>query len=195
MLAIALGFKISPQPTIEELQQLFDEARQSIFGQFLATSFIRSMRLASYSTQNVGHYGLALEFYTHFTSPIRRYIDLIVHRLIFDEVDPKEDLEEIALKCSERERLAAKASNSVVNLKKLRLLESLQKKDPQHSYGAVITSIKPFGFAFEITEFLFEGFISLSTMKHGRSFMFDEKKRRLKNRHSHKSFQTGDKIK
>ena len=83
-------------------------APRNPFGQFLATAFIRSMKLASYSTQNIGHYGLGLEYYTHFTSPIRRYIDLMVHRLLFDSAEEDTDLEEIALRCSEKERLLFK---------------------------------------------------------------------------------------
>jgi ribonuclease R len=156
--ASAIGFPLPPTPTIEEIQQLFDKARQTPFGQFLATAFIRSMKLASYSTQNVGHYGLGLEHYTHFTSPIRRYIDLMVHRVLFDENEEGIDLEEIALRCSEKERLSAKAETSVLLLKKLRYLESERKKG-RDTYEAVIVSIKPYGFFFELKELLYEGFL------------------------------------
>ncbi len=158
--ATALGFPLSDQPDAEELQNLFDHARESPFGQFLATQFIRSMKLASYSTQNVGHYGLGLEHYTHFTSPIRRYIDLVVHRLLFDEVDPKENYEQIAQACSEKERLSSRAENTVTLLKKLRLLNAIQNENPKRTYKAVVTYIKPFGFAFEVSELLLDGFIN-----------------------------------
>lgn len=153
--ASSIGFHLSEQPTTEELQLLFDEARQSPFGQFLATAFIRSMKLASYSTQNIGHYGLGLEHYTHFTSPIRRYIDLIVHRVLCEEINDDQDLEEIALQCSEKERFAAKAENSVVLLKKLRYLEGLSHKE----FEAVVTAVKPFGILFELKELLYEGML------------------------------------
>lgn len=159
-LTTALGFPLPSTPSSEELQRFFDSARSSPFGQFLATQFIRSMKLASYSTQNVGHYGLGLEYYTHFTSPIRRYIDLIIHRLLFDEVALDENLEQIALHCSEKERLSSRAENSVTLLKKLRLLKTRHEMDPERIYDGVVTHVKPFGFAFEITEFLMEGFIS-----------------------------------
>ncbi|NGX61379.1 MAG: Ribonuclease R [Chlamydiae bacterium] len=158
-LATSFGFPLPSQPTNLELQTLFDQARESPFGQFLATSFIKSMKLANYSTDNIGHYGLCLEHYTHFTSPIRRYIDLVVHRLLFEPVDPRVDYNSIALKCSEKERLSAKAENAVVLLKKLRLLLTTQKSDPKKVYPAVVTQVKPNGFAFEVEAFLYEGFL------------------------------------
>ncbi len=86
------------------------------------------MRLAIYSADNIGHFGLGLTHYCHFTSPIRRYVDLIVHRILFGESDEKKRLDEIALRCSEKERLSAKAENSVVILKKYRLIEAENRK-------------------------------------------------------------------
>ncbi len=158
--AQALGFTLPPAPTTEELQLLFDAARESPFGQFLATSFIKSMKLASYSTQNIGHYGLGLEHYTHFTSPIRRYIDLIVHRALFHAIKEDEDLEEIAARCSDKERLSAKAESSVTQLKKLRYLNALLQEG-QELFAAVVVAVKPFGVIFELTSLLFEGFVPL----------------------------------
>lgn len=158
--ASSIGFKLSETPTNEELQKLFDEVRETPFGQFLATAFIRSMKLASYSTQNVGHYGLGLEHYTHFTSPIRRYIDLLVHRVLFDEQE-EGNLEEIALRCSEKERLSAKAETSVIQLKKLRFLDEL-KKSGIDTFKGVIIAVKQFGVLFELKEMLFEGFLPLN---------------------------------
>lgn len=155
-----MGFPLPASPTAEELQRLFEMADKTPFGQFLATAFIRSMKLASYSTENIGHYGLGLDFYTHFTSPIRRYIDLLVHRVLFDELEEENDLEVLALRCSEQERVSAKAENSVLLLKKLRLLQersSLGESD----YEAIIVAIKNFGLIFEIKEFMYEGFLPI----------------------------------
>ncbi len=192
-IALSFGFNLSETPSAEELQTVFDEARTSPYGQFLATAFIRSMKLAVYSTENIGHYGLGLEHYTHFTSPIRRYIDLIVHRVLLGEINSDENLETIALQCSEKERHAAKAENSVVQLKKLRLLNEMQKKDPQAVYEAVVISVKPFGFVFEVVELLMEGFIPISEIGDDY-FVFEEGKRRLRGSHSHATYQAGTRI-
>ncbi|NGX53605.1 MAG: Ribonuclease R [Chlamydiae bacterium] len=191
-LANAYGFNLPEAPSTRELQELFDEARESPVGQFLATSFIKSMRLASYSTQNIGHYGLGLDYYTHFTSPIRRYIDLVVHRALFGESSPNEDFEEIALQCSERERLSAKAENSVILLKKLRLLHQSQKDDPYRKYDAIITQVKPVGCAFEVEELMIEGFFPVSRLSEDY-FVYEDL--RLVGRHTEQSYRCGDRIK
>lgn len=189
----SFGFKLSDQPTGDELQQLFDEVRETSYGQFIAVSFIRSMKLATYSVQNVGHYGLGLEHYTHFTSPIRRYIDLIVHRVLFNNLSEEDNLEKIATHCSEKERISARAETSVTMLKKMRLLSEMQKKEPKKSYEAVITQIKPFGIVFEVTDFLMEGFFPLSSM-HDDYYIFDEKKNALLGKKTKSHFFAGDKI-
>lgn len=98
--ARALGFFLPPKPTPRDIQKLFEQAKDSALASQLSVSFIRSMKLAFYSPENIGHYGLALEHYCHFTSPIRRYTDLIIQRLLFNEEDPKADLTEIAEVCS-----------------------------------------------------------------------------------------------
>ena len=97
---------------------------------------------------------------THFTSPIRRYIDLLVHRVLFNEIEEKEDLEALALRCSDKERLSAKAESSVVLLKKLRYLEDEAKKGCE-SYEGVLVAIKNFGLLFEIREIMYEGFLPI----------------------------------
>lgn len=191
LLASAFGFKTSKDPTIEELQQIFEEAKGTSFAPFLATAFIRSMKLANYSIQNIGHYGLGLDFYTHFTSPIRRYVDLVVHRALFDEFE--NDLEKVALQCSEKERLSAKAENAAILLKKLRLLDAEHKKEPQKHYEAVITEIKPFGIVFTVSEFFLDGFLPLSAIEED-FFIFDPRSKTLLGTHGHKTYRCGDKI-
>lgn len=193
ILATAFGFELSPTPAPKEIQKLFDEAMGTANGQYLATSYIRRMRLALYSSDNIGHYGLSLEHYCHFTSPIRRYVDLVAHRLLFNENEEKEKLEMIAARCSEQERISAKAENSVVLLKKLRLLDSQRQTNPQKQYDAVVTRVKNFGVYFEIIELMLEGYLHVSELENDY-FVFDDVESILKGRHHGQIYKAGDKI-
>lgn len=193
ILAGAFGYELSPTPTPKEIQKLFDEAMDTESGQYLATSYIRRMRLAVYSSDNIGHYGLSLEHYCHFTSPIRRYVDLVAHRLLFGENEEKEKLEMIAARCSEQERISAKAENSVVLLKKYRLLEDQLKKNPHKQYEAVVTRAKNFGVYFEIVELMLEGYLHVSELEDDY-YVFEEAESLLKGRHHGRVYKTGDKI-
>ncbi|MGK5594716.1 MAG: ribonuclease R family protein [Parachlamydiaceae bacterium] len=192
-LATAFGFHLPSKPTPSDIQKMFDQALHSPFGQYLATSYIRRMRLAVYSPTNIGHYGLALTHYCHFTSPIRRYVDLVSHRLLFEPPINIKELEDITLTCSEQERISSKAESSVVLLKKLRLLDTYQKQDPMRQYEAIITRIKPFGIYFEILDLLLEGFIHISEVG-SDYYIYDEKSKTLKGERYKEKFMAGDKI-
>jgi ribonuclease R len=157
-----LGFHLPANPTHRDIQRVFQEAKESpLLGQ-LSISFIRSMRLASYSPDNIGHYGLALEHYCHFTSPIRRYTDLIIQRLLCNELPEDCDLDAIALKCSEKERVSFRAENSVKVLKKLRMAGTYFAEDPNRPYQAAVTRIKPFALIFEVPLFDLEASLHIS---------------------------------
>ncbi len=191
--AAAFGFRISDCPDAAELQDLFNQAMETPYGPFLATSYIRSMRMAIYSPDNIGHYGLGLEHYCHFTSPIRRYVDLAVHRTLFDDEIGRDALEAVSNRCSEQERLSAKAENNVILLKKLRLLDANKKESPFREYQAVVTRVKQFGFSFEVLDVMLEGFIHVSRLS-SDYFIFDEKRRRLCGRETNLTYSAGDKI-
>ena len=163
------------------------------YGQYLATSYIKRMRLAIYSPENIGHYGLGLTHYCHFTSPIRRYVDLVVHRILFGDSDDREILDMIALQCSEQERVSAKAENNVVSLKKLRLLKSWKEKDPLRQYSAIVTRVKPFGIFFEVLDLMLESFLHVSELDNDY-FYYDEANIRLKGRSTGQTYVSGDKI-
>lgn len=193
MLAGAFGFRLSDRPTATELQTLFEEALQTPYGPYLATSYIRRMRLAFYSPDNIGHYGLGLTHYCHFTSPIRRYVDLVSHRILFGESDELEELQRIADHCSERERISAKAEISVNILKKLRLLNDLYQKDPTKQYEAIVTKIKNFGVYFEIMDLMIEGFLHISELDNDY-YIYEESAMRLRGAHQGKIFFAGEKI-
>lgn len=165
-LARLLGFHMpQKRPTMEEISALFDKAKKTPHAHRLSVAFIRSMKLAIYSPENVGHYGLALEHYCHFTSPIRRYSDLIIHRLLMKEKFDASHIHQVALQCSEQERLSMRAETHVKRLKKLRLLKKWTDEDPSRSFNAVITQVKPFGLTLEIQELMLEGFLHVSELE------------------------------
>lgn len=193
MLANAFGFNLPEIPQPKDLQKLFDEALETSYGQFLAVSYIRRMRQAQYSPDNIGHYGLGLTHYCHFTSPIRRYIDLVIHRSLFTDCLDLKKLDGIAKQCSEQERISAKAENNVCLLKKLRLLDKIHQENPYKEYEAVVTRIKHFGFSFEVLDFLLEGFLHVSELDQDY-FMFDDQRKQLTGRHTQKVYASGDRI-
>lgn len=193
LLATAFGFNVSDVPSPQDLQKLFEDAHDTPYSNYLASSYIRRMRLAVYSAENIGHYGLSLTHYCHFTSPIRRYVDLVVHRILFGESDDFEYLQQIALRCSEQERISAKAENSVVHLKKLRLLDRMHEENPFREYEAIITRVKPFGVYFEVIELMLEGFLHVSELEEDY-FAFDEESMRLNGRRGGSFYAAGNRL-
>ncbi len=183
----SFGFHLSNKPSQTEIQQLFEDVKKTPFAQQLSVAFIRSMRLAYYSSENVGHFGLALEHYTHFTSPIRRYTDLIIQRLLFNEEFSLEQLEAVALASSDQERISFKAESSVKILKKLRLLSSWQEEDPSRVYEACVTKVKPFGFFFEVSVLSLEGFLHVSDLDNDY-FIYQERQNSLVGKRSGKTY-------
>ena len=163
-LAVSLGFHLPLNPTNLDIQKLFIEAKDTQYLQRLSINFIRNLRLAIYSKDNIGHFGLALEYYTHFTSPIRRYSDLIIQRLLFNEKITK-NFEDIAKNCSEKERNSFKAESSVNILKKFRLLKSILKKDPKQTFIATVTRVRPFAIVFELDDYYLEGYLHISKIQ------------------------------
>lgn len=192
-LARSLGYKLSKKPSMQELAQLFSDVRHTAFAKYFSIHFIRSLKLATYSLKNVGHFGLALSHYCHFTSPIRRYPDLVAERLLFEEEKEDRDLEKIAQMSSEHERQSAQAENFVIYLKKLRLLKQAVSQNHNKKFTATITKIKPFFLFFEVDNLLFEGSFHVSEMK-SDYFLFDEDNLILKGKYSGKIYSVGSKI-
>lgn len=188
-----LGFQLPLKPSREDLQKLFIQAKDSPHLSQLSISFIRSMKLAAYSTGNIGHYGLALENYCHFTSPIRRYTDLIIQRLLFNELPKDFDLEAVAKACSEKERVSFRAETSVTTLKKLRLAARFFNEDPKRTYEAVISKIKPFAIFFDISLFDLGGSVHVSELGDDY-FEYNPTSMSFKGTHTGKTYQSGQKI-
>ncbi|MBN1914614.1 MAG: VacB/RNase II family 3'-5' exoribonuclease [Parachlamydiales bacterium] len=186
-----LGFSLPSHPTIKEIQHLFHEAKETPHAQKLSLAYIKSMKLAFYSPDNIGHYGLALEHYTHFTSPIRRYSDLMIERLLFDEPPSIHPMKTIARICSEKERNSMLAESSLCHLKKIRYLLYLHQKNPHDHYVATITKIKAPYMDFDIDEFHITGSVTLSSSHDKRGSMT---KRKNPKKLKRTSFLIGDKI-
>lgn len=187
-LARSLGFPLPNKVEISDIQKVFDLAKKTPHVEQLSIAYIRSMKLAMYSKENVGHYGLALENYCHFTSPIRRYSDLIVHRRLFETSEV--NLDAIAKGCSDQERVSYKAEMSVLLMKKLRLLLRYQKEDPARLYSSVVSKIKPFGIFFEVSPIQYEGFLHVSELDND-FFEYNPRAETLVGRGSKKCYKAG----
>ena len=191
--ARSLGFKLPKNPDHKDIQHLFKEAKDSPLLVQLSIAFIRSMKLAAYSPDNIGHYGLALDHYCHFTSPIRRYSDLVIQRLLFDELPKNTDLQKVALDCSEKERISFRAETSVTQLKKLRLAQKFYNADPGRIYPATITKTKPFALFFEIKELGIDGSFHISEIGNDY-FEYSQKKMSFRGKRTGKTFCIGQEI-
>jgi len=154
------------------------------------------MAKAIYSTKNIGHYGLGFKYYTHFTSPIRRFPDLIVHNLIYNYLQNKlekkyniEDLEKICEHASERERTAINAERLSVKLKQI---EYLKSKVGQEFHG-VVSGITNFGIFVELSQNLAEGLIRYRDMDDDY-YLFDEKNYSITGKSTGRRIRLGDKV-
>jgi ribonuclease R len=192
-LATAFGYQLSPDPTPQEIQTFFSTLEENKASQYLSTCYIRSMRLACYSPDNIGHYGLSLEHYCHFTSPIRRYVDTIVHRLLFEKNVERDELARICNKASEKERISAKAEGNVIAMKKLRLLQTTAAQTPYKQFEAVVTRVKPFGIYFDVLDFMLEGFLHISDLDDDY-FDYSDDAMMLVGRHAGFSYKAGDRL-
>ncbi|MBN1837418.1 MAG: RNB domain-containing ribonuclease, partial [Spirochaetales bacterium] len=159
---------------------------------------LRSMTKAVYSTDNKGHFGLAFEAYTHFTSPIRRYPDLEVHRLLKRyavEGRPRnpgkleQALEEICRTSSRREIEARDAEREHIRLKSMQFLAGKVGE----SYDGVVTGVTSFGIFVEITHYLIEGLVHVSELSDDH-YVFDKANFRLTGRGSGRVYRLGDPV-
>lgn len=198
--AKTFGYSLSSRkkPSPKDLQRLLERIKGRPEERLLSTVVLRSMRQAKYSHENLGHFGLAAKFYTHFTSPIRRYPDLIVHRVSAHAFLNKEDtrkamsatlLPEIARVSSERERVAVDAERDSIELKKVEFME----RHIGDTFSGTISGVTAFGFFVLLDAYYVEGLVHVSSLEDDY-YQFRETMYALVGESGRRRFRLGDRL-
>ena len=189
---------IKPKAFSDVLEKLKDTEYEKV----ISTLILRTLKVARYESENKGHFGIASKYYCHFTSPIRRYPDLFIHRVISEYLDNNynlsedriEELNQKAIKYAETssntEKIATKAEREAEDIKKAEYMESKIGEE----YDGIISSITSFGMFVEL-ENTVEGFISFKNIGGNEYFIYDDIKKMLIGEKTNRSFRIGDKVK
>ena len=194
--ALGIDFKLKKRVT----PTIFQKLQKSIQGtdkQVLVEEvMIRSMMKARYSTKNEGHFGLALKHYCHFTSPIRRYPDVLVHRLLKQYLKDatqfpikQKELEKICSHATDMEIRAMEAERTSIKTKQLEFM----KDKIGETFPGIISGVTSFGIFVELTDFLVEGLVHITTLEDDY-YNYDETSYRLVGLYQGKTYQLGDKV-
>jgi ribonuclease R len=188
--------KIKTPVRPKDYQVLVEAVRESPYRHFIEKVALRSMTKAKYSVENKGHFGLAFKSYTHFTSPIRRYPDLTVHRLLKQYVKQTSatppslvSLEKLAEHCSQRERVAIEAERDHMKMKQL---QYLSKRIGQEFEG-VISGVLNFGFFVELAESFVDGLVHAGNLTDDY-YEYEENNFSLTGRRTRKMYRLGDPV-
>ena len=193
-----LGYRFnfgSKEKTIQSLSSLQKEVKEKKEAAMVEKLIIRSMAKAVYSAINNGHYGLGFDYYTHFTSPIRRYPDLIVHRLLEQYLGSKSSvsvsgLDELCKHCSEKEKAAAFAERDSIKYMQVKYMQNSIGK----TFSGVVSGVTEWGLYVELVENRCEGLVKIKSLKND-FFIYDEKKFALTGVDTNVQYQLGQNVK
>lgn len=195
-IATNLGYQLNleSKQVNKSLNNLLLESHGKKEQQLIDTLAIRCMSKAVYTTENIGHYGLAFAHYTHFTSPIRRYPDVLVHRLLESYLNGHEKINPIALEeacvhSSNREQLATKAERDSIKYMQVKFMEDKINQ----SFEGIISGVTDRGIYVEINENKCEGMVKISEIK-GDYFVYEEQSHSLVGERTNKIYQLGDQV-
>ena len=179
-----------------EVQRVLEKLNHHELGQALKIGFLKSLMRARYAIEPLGHYGLAKSNYTHFTSPIRRYADLVVHRALFEKPGRSLAAEPLAAVCdhiSETERSSDDAERDSRDVKLFAFLTGQLESGAPQRYGALITDVRNFGFFVDVTELGMSGLVHVSGLSDD-FYQYDTVRSQLIGRRTRRIFKLGDKL-
>ncbi len=191
------GYRIdttSPRGITDTLNRLMTDVQGKAEEALISQLAIRTMSKAVYSTQNVGHYGLGFKFYSHFTSPIRRYPDVMVHRLLQYYLDGGKAVDAVALeeKCkhsSEREKLASEAERASIKFMQVKFMQDKEGE----VFGGVVSGVSEWGIFVELEDNKCEGMVRLRSMKDD-FYNFNPDNYAVEGKRSGRLFRIGDEV-
>ncbi len=199
LIASRFGYKVATEGRAKEINKSVNRLLKDVKGKgeenMLSILAIRSMAKAVYTTDNVGHYGLAMDYYTHFTSPIRRYPDMMVHRLLAKYADGGRSVDKLKLEdecrhSSDMEQLAANAERASIRYKQVEFMQDRLGE----IYDGVISGVTEWGFYVELTDSMCEGLVPVRDLADDY-YDYDEKSYCLKGHRHGNVYTLGDMVK
>jgi ribonuclease R len=191
--AKSMGFPCGDLTQKGEIQKLLDRAKGQPGEEVIKIGLLKSLKRAMYSPKPLGHFGLSKINYTHFTSPIRRYSDLVVHRVLFGvdrAAGSYDNLARLALHLSTSERTASEAEQESVKLKKLEYFDLQARSKTRASFQALVLEVRASGLLVQLPEFQVQGLVPLAS----GDFVFNAQRLELHDRRGNRTFRAGQSL-